>query len=179
MSIRSFLGLGAPASAPSSGETPTVRKIVRELENMDRDRAHYVAAFAFILSRVANADRQISEQETRRMEQIVQRIGHLPEAQAVLVVQIAKAQNQLFGGTDNFIVTREFKRLASREQRAELLDCLFAVSAADDAVSSVEETVIRQIAEELEFSHRDYISVRSQYADKRSVLRSFRDRQQD
>ena len=76
-------------------------------------------------------------------------LGHLPEDQAILVVQIAKSQNQLFGGTENFLVTREFRDMASREQRLELLDCLFAVSAADDSISTVEENQIRQISSEL------------------------------
>ena len=46
---------------------------------------------------------------------------------------------QLAGGTENFLVTREFKEIATREQCRELLDCLFAVSAADDSISGVEE----------------------------------------
>jgi uncharacterized tellurite resistance protein B-like protein len=105
------------------------------------------------------------------MEEIVHSLGHLPEDQSVLVVQIAKSQNRLFGGTENFLVTREFLEISSAEQRQELLDCLFAVSAADESISGVEEAQIRQIASELGFSHRDYVEARSAYSEHREVLK--------
>jgi uncharacterized tellurite resistance protein B-like protein len=76
------------------------------------------------LSRVAHADLSISDAETARMLELIQRIGHLPEAQAVVVVEIAKSQARLFGGTENFLVTREFVKIASDLQRQELLECL-------------------------------------------------------
>ena len=102
---------------------------------------------------------------------MLQRTGHLPEAQAILVVQIAKSQHRLFGGTENFLVTREFREIASDAQRQELLDCLFAVSAADDAISGDEEAQIWQIASELGFAHAEYIKARLAYSDKRTVFR--------
>ena len=153
-----------------AGATATVRKIVRALEEMEPARARYVAAFAYLLGRVAHADLDISAEETERMEQLVLRFGDLPEEQAVLVVEIAKSQNRLFGATENFQVAREFRELATRAERRELLDCLFAVSAADETISGEEEAQIRQIAEELGFSHRDYVEVRSGYNEKRSVI---------
>ncbi len=168
-----FRGRGGE-SAAAGGETATVRKIVRALEEMDGERARFIAAFAYLLSRVANADLDISGDETREMEEIVRRFGELPEEQAVLIVEIAKSQNRLFGGTEDFQVAQEFKRLSSREQREELLHCLFGVSAADDEISSDEETRIRQIADELGFSHREYVDVRTHYNDKRSVMRRVR-----
>jgi uncharacterized tellurite resistance protein B-like protein len=177
MSILEALGFGRPkreAGTASDGDTETVRRIVGELEALDRDRARYVAAFAYILGRVAHADQHISDVETREMESIVRRLGHLPDGQAILVVQIAKSQNRLFGHTENFLVTREFVEISDAEQRTELLDCLFAVSAADDSISGAEEAQIRQIASELGFSHQDYVQARSGYSDKREVMKSFR-----
>jgi uncharacterized tellurite resistance protein B-like protein len=102
---------------------------------------------------------------------IVRREGHLPEEQAVLIVEIARNQNRLFGGTENFLVTREFRDLVTDEHRGMLLDCLFAVSAADEKVSGEEEQQIWQIASELGFSHAEYIAARMAYSDKRTVLR--------
>jgi uncharacterized tellurite resistance protein B-like protein len=154
-----------------AGDTETVRRIVSELDKLDAARARYLAAFAYVLSRVAAADQEVSEVETAKMVDILERLGHLPEAQAMLVVQIAKSQNRLFGGTENFLVTREFREIASDEQREELLDCLFAVSAADDAISGTEESQIRQIASELGFEHAEYVQARLRYSDKRTVFR--------
>jgi len=171
MSIREWFQTIRPSAAPPSGDTDTVRRIVAELDQLDPSRARYLAAFAYVLSRVAGADLEISEVETARMVELLIRLGHLSEPQALLVVEIAKNQNRLFGGTENFLVTRELRAIASEAERADLLDCLFAVSAADDAVSGEEETQIWQIARELGFSHDEYIRVRMTYSDKRTVLR--------
>ena len=174
--MRAFLDLFRSRSLDKTqrGETATVRKIVQALDEMDSERAQFIAAFAYLLSRVANADLSISAEESREMEEIVRRFGELPEEQAILIVEIAKSQNRLFGGTEDFQVTQEFKRLSRREQREELLHCLFAVSAADDEITGEEEGQIRQIADELGFSHREYITVRTKYNDKRSVMKRLR-----
>ncbi|HVB37917.1 MAG TPA: TerB family tellurite resistance protein [Vicinamibacterales bacterium] len=173
MSFLKFLGLQPHETRP--GDTDTVRRIVGELEQMDPGRARYLAAFAYVLSRVANADLQISDKETRMMEAIIRDVGQLPEEQAVLVVQIAKTQNRLVGGTEDFLVTREFRQIATPEQCRQLIDCLFAVSAADDSISSAEETQIWQVASELGMAHDEFAALRLRYRDKREVLRTFRD----
>lgn len=151
----------APAASPA--DTETVRKIAAALDRLDPDKARYIAAFAYILSRVARADLQISEAELRTMEQLVQEKGGLPEEQAVMVVQMAKTQSILFGGVENFLVTREFDKIATREQKIALLHCLYGVSAADNSISSAEDTTIRTIADELRLDRADFIAVKSAY----------------
>jgi uncharacterized tellurite resistance protein B-like protein len=163
--------LERPDEVTPQSEVEAVRRIARELEAMEPERARYVAAFAYLLSRVANADLSVSEEETLKMERIVQALGHMPPDQAALVVEIAKGQNRLFGGTENFLVTRELREMATREQCLELLDCLFAVSAADESISGAEETQIRQIASELGFTHAELVQARSAYNDKREILK--------
>jgi uncharacterized tellurite resistance protein B-like protein len=112
------------------------------------------------LSRVAGADMHISEAETAVMTALVQKFGRLPDEQAVLVVAIARHQNRLFGGTEDFLVTREFRMVSTGAQRRELLECLFAVAAVDDGISPEEEAQIRQIARELGFAHAEYLEAR-------------------
>ena len=46
-----------PPVPDGAGDTDTVRKIVGQLEAMPRESARFVAAFAYILGRVAHADR--------------------------------------------------------------------------------------------------------------------------
>lgn len=178
MSILEKLGLRRGGAGPDSGggvgETDTVRKIVARLEAMEPDQARWVAAFAFTLSRVAHADLDISAGETAKMEEVVRLVGGLPEEQAVLVVQIAKSQARLFGGTENYLVTREFREVSTREQREKLLDCLFAVSAADGSITGPEETQIRLIAGELGFTHRELVEARSRWSEYRAVLQGLR-----
>jgi len=156
----------APTPSASAADTETVRKISAALDRLDPDRARYIAAFAYLLSRVAGADLAISEEESREMERIVEEKGGIPEAQAVMVVQMAKTQHALFGGVENFLVTREFEKIATREQKIALLHCLFAVSVADRSISSAEDTTIRKIASELLLDHSDFIGVRLAYVDR-------------
>ncbi|MBD3854914.1 MAG: TerB family tellurite resistance protein [Acidobacteria bacterium] len=177
MGILELLGLGRAGAPPETvsesrhGDTETVRRIVGELGRLDRSRAPFLGAFAFVLSRVAAADRDINTSETDKMIEIVQRLGHIPEEQAVLVVAITGNQNQLFGSTEDYLVTWEFPNICTDEQRHELLDCLFAVLAADDTITGDEEEQIRQISSELGLSHREYIKAHLAYTDKRSVFK--------
>jgi hypothetical protein len=110
------------------------------------------------------------------MEQILTHLGHLSTEQARLAVELARAQHHVAGGTESFLVTREFREIATREQCRELLDCLFAVSAADDSISGMEEGQIRQIASELGFSLSELSAVRAAWADKRDILKGFSDK---
>lgn len=158
----------------SAGDTETVRKIVSRLEALPADRARFIAAFAYVLSRVAHADLDISAEETERMEELVRRHGELPEDQAVLVVEIAKAQNRLFGETEDFLVTREFAGITAKEERRELLDAALSVAAADGVISSQEEARVKQIASELGFSHADYVEALADWREHRSVLQKRR-----
>jgi uncharacterized tellurite resistance protein B-like protein len=171
MAISDWLRTFASTSSSAQGDSDTVRRIVGELDQLDPQRARYLAAFAYILSRVAGADRHISDAETRKIAELIQVVGHLPEAQAIIVAEIAKHQNLLFGATEDFLVTREFRKIASHDQRRMLLECLFAVSAADHAITPEEDAQIWQIAGELGFDHAEFVKARLPYSDKRTVLR--------
>ncbi len=169
MSVLDWLGLGGRPR--DGGDDDVIHRIVRELEAMDPAAARHLALFAFLLSRVANVDQAISTDETRAMENLVEAFGGVSPSQASLVVEIAKAQNRLFGETQNFLAAREFRDCATEDQKRDLLHCLFAVSAADDSISVVEEEVIRSISRELLLTNDEYLAIRSAYRDKRAVLK--------
>ena len=174
MSILKFLGLSQepqPARSATSPETETVRKIVQKLDQLPEDQARFIAAFAYLLSRAARADLSISAEETALMERIVVHEGGLPEDLAPIVVQMAKTQNQLFGSTENYLVTREFERIATYEQKLALLECVFAVTAADENITSDEANAVKQIASELKLPHIDYIEARSRFRQHLAVLK--------
>jgi uncharacterized tellurite resistance protein B-like protein len=164
MSLLRFLGLGGNA-APTR-ESDTIRRIAGELEHLPTDQAKYLATFAYVLARLANADLKIDARETEEMERIVHRIAGLSEPEAALVVQIAQSQARNLGGTQDYLVTRQFRLLATREQRADLLGCLYAVAAADGTIASDESAEIVKIGEELGFTRAEANSLRSEYRDK-------------
>jgi len=173
MGLLDFLGLGgAPkAEARDSGSAETIHKIAASLEEMDREEARYIACFAYLLGRVAHADLSISEAETREMEHIVERRAGLSADQAALVIQIAKTQNTLFGGTENYVIASEFNKTANRAQKVALLNCLFAVSSSDQSISTVEDNEIRKISQELRLDHSDFIAARSAFREHMEVLK--------
>jgi uncharacterized tellurite resistance protein B-like protein len=106
------------------------------------------------------------------MEEIVMKEGRLPEEQAVIVVQMAKTQNILFGGTENYLVTREFNEVATQPEKLALLHCLFEVAAADASISTVEDNEISQIADGLRIEHRDFVAIRSKHRKYLAVLKN-------
>jgi len=178
VSILKLLGLSGDTSSSSTNEQSddgkSIRRIAKELDELPDDQALRLAAFAYVLGRVAHANSHFSESETQKMQDIVQLLGHIPESQAVILVEIAKHQVRLFGGTENFSVSRRFRELSTPEQRIELLECVFAVSAADDSITVVEEGQARQISKELRLTHKEFIQARSAYVGHLEALKELR-----
>jgi uncharacterized tellurite resistance protein B-like protein len=170
VSLLRFLGISGAGAPDAENETATVRRISDRLDRLDAEVARYLAAFAYVLARVANADLSFAEEETALMHEVVRDLGELSDGEAELVVEIAKSQAKLLGGTENYVVTREFRRLSTRAQRGRLLDCLFGVAAADGTISGDEDREILAIGEELGFTRPEITALRSRYRDKLSVF---------
>ena len=161
MSLLKWFGLAESEDAP---RVDSLVEIERVLTGLSASEARYVACFAYILHRIARADHDISEDESVLIERLVAARGGLPAEQASVVARIARVEGLRHGGTEDFIVTREFERLASREQKLALLECLFAVSATDQSIRTVEDNEIRRVAIEIKLDHTDYIAVRTAHA---------------
>jgi uncharacterized tellurite resistance protein B-like protein len=191
MVFRRFLGLPAPdepdraagaaggrrpPEGPTTplGETATVRRIVARLEALPHEQARYLAGFAYVMSRAAEADLDISAEETAVMERSVVELGRIDEAQAVLVVEMAKLQARMQGATEDFLVTREFARIATEEQRLAVLRCCFAVSAADNSISATEASVVNEIARELDLTREQLNVVREEFVEQLSAIQAMR-----
>ena len=161
-SLRAWLGVETPEKQ-ESGKTQKfapLRETLEALDHLEPDRARYLAAFAYLLGRVAHADQHVSEEETSAMEALVREQIQLSQDQVTIVVQLAKTSNLLFGGTANFLVAREFSALATHDQKLALMRCLFAVSAADEAISMAEENELHRIAKELGVDRSDLVALR-------------------
>lgn len=167
MSLLRWLGLSEEASEAALGG---IDEIERALTDLDQVRARYIACFAYILGRVARADHQVTPDESAEMERLVADRTGLPPDQAALVVKIATAHGLRHGGTEDFLVTREFTRIADRDQRLALLDCLLELSASDRSIVTLEDNEVRRIVSELKLEHADFIKARSAYRDHLKVL---------
>jgi uncharacterized tellurite resistance protein B-like protein len=155
-SIRAWLGV----DTPEQHEFAPLRETLEALDHLDPQRARYLAAFAYLLGRVAHADQHVSPEETGAMEALLREHGQLSQDQAMVVVQLAKTSNLLFGGTANFLVAREFSELATYAQKLALMRCLFALSATDEAISTAEEGELHRIGNELRIDHSDLVALR-------------------
>ena len=167
MSLRRWLGLPDATDDPASGG---VDEIERALSGLEPAKARFIACFAYILGRVARADHRITTAESSEMERLVAERTGLSAAQAALVVRLASAHGALHGGTEDFLVTREFARIADREQRLALLECLFELSSSDRSIVTLEDNEVRRIASELKLEHADFIQARAAYLQHLKVL---------
>jgi uncharacterized tellurite resistance protein B-like protein len=155
-SLRTWLGV----ESTQDNEFAPLRASLDALDHLPPARARFLAAFAYLLGRVAHADLQVSTEETRTMERLVREQGQLTQDQAMLAVQLAKSSNLLFGGTANFLVAREFSQLATYDEKLALMRCLFAVATTDASISTAEESEIHRIATELRIDRPDLIALR-------------------
>jgi uncharacterized tellurite resistance protein B-like protein len=180
MGWQHFLGMKAaasptaPRSSTDAADTETVRRIVGQLEAMPRDRARFLAAFAYILTRAAAADLDIAEAEEREIEQLVAEHASLPQAQAILVAEMARHQSLLVGSTEDYLVTRQFKELSTDAERLDLLRCCYLVSAADDEISLQESDTLQDIALELDVDRHVVRALREEFASKLSTIKALR-----
>ena len=162
------------AAAEGAGDTATVRRIVARLEALPVDEARYIASFAYVMSRAAEADLDISDAETVLMERFVSEYGGIDASQAVLVTEMAKLQARVQGGTEDFVVTREFREMSTMEQRVALLRCCFAVEAADGTITADEASVVNEIARELDVDAETLNEVRAAFHDQLSSVQALR-----
>lgn len=167
MGFMDWLGL---AAAGPGGDDNKLAGIERSLEALGPERARYLACFAYILTRAARADHHVSDDEARIMERIVAERAQVDAEQAALIVGIARAAGGS-RGTDDYLIAREFERVASRDEKLALLDCLFAIAAADTSIKTVEDNEVRRVASELKLEHADYIEVRQRHLGSLNVLR--------
>jgi tellurite resistance protein len=159
---------------PAGNETESIRRIAGEIEALPIDQRRFIAGFAYVLARAAHADLDISDTELRYMERAVVEVGHLSEAQSVLVVEMARNMAELYGATDDYVVTRDFASNSTREQREDLLRTAFAVGAADDTITAAEVAELNQIGKELGFRADEVDAIRDEFRDQLAAIQAMR-----
>jgi uncharacterized tellurite resistance protein B-like protein len=170
MSVLDWLGL-APKKDLIASDVAIVHKIRDALERLPPEHARFVGTFAMLLTRVAHADLEITDDEVRGMHGLIVASAGLSPEEAELVVEMAKVQQRLFGITEGYLAAREFKAASTHEDRTRVLDALFAVAAADGNVSGVEEDTIRQIASELGLGAEEFVHARGKVREHRNLLK--------
>ncbi len=183
--FRRVLGLDEPASpdlpvAPDAplpaalpGDTQSVRLLAARLEAFPPARARYLAAFAYLLGRAAQASDGMSDAEREAMLGLA-RAGGIDDETAGLIVDMSGTLAGEFGATEDYLVTREFKAISTMEERERLLRCCFLVMAADDEIDATESWLANRLAEELDVERPDLNTIRSEFHDQISGVRAVR-----
>jgi uncharacterized tellurite resistance protein B-like protein len=170
-------GAGAPSQAAPAGsvaEVEMVRGIIARLDKLPPDRARFVACAAYVIARAASADEQVSEAASHYMEQVLVDHTGLDAAEAALVVETAKLQALATGGTDDYLVTREFRDVSTVEQRLDILRACFAVAAIDGSIDAAESFTIDEIALELDLEPPALAKLRGEFADRFSAVQAMK-----
>jgi uncharacterized tellurite resistance protein B-like protein len=156
---------GVGASSGSEG----IDQLAGGLTGLPPDQARFIAGFALLLSRVAEADHEVTDDEAATLERLVREKTGLAADQAALVVARARHHQRQHGGTDDFLVTRELAQRLPYDEKLALLDCLFAVAAADRRLRTTESNELGRIATELRLEHRDLSRLRAHYRELLAV----------
>jgi uncharacterized tellurite resistance protein B-like protein len=141
------------------------------LSHMPPAEARRVAAFAYLLSRVAHADHEVTDAEREAMVRLLVDQAHLAPEQAEVVIGLATSKIVHVRGTQDYLVSREVANRATVEEKQALIDGLYAVCAADGLISTVEDNDVRRVASEIDLEHQDVTRIRTRYRDSLGVLK--------
>lgn len=170
-SLLRTLGLGGREDGPVG--TETVAAIAGAIDGLDADRARFVAAFAYLLSRVASADHEVTDEERATMAGQVMALGGVSDAQAGEAVHRALQAAGRHGAVEDYQVGREFRALATDDEKLHLLRCLFTLSAAHGITTS-EDNEISRIAGAVRLEQRQVAAMRREFRDQLNVLQAGR-----
>jgi uncharacterized tellurite resistance protein B-like protein len=165
------LGLRPDDGTPGP-DRPLLRRLQDELSQRGADRLEYLAAFAGLLARVAGVEGGISAEETAAIAARLRAAGNLSEVDAALIAEILRHARDDVAAVQAHELTRAINAGATPDEKQALLDCLYAVAAADHLVSDVEEQEIRRVADAVLVPHRVLMEIRARYRDRLEVLQN-------
>ena len=121
-------------------------------------------ATAALLLEVAAADDHVSDAEREQVDALVARLYALSIGAARELS--ARAEQLLGDATSLFPFTRLITSECSMEQRVEIVRMLWEVVFVDDAVHTLEEHLVRKVADLLYVPHSQFIRTKLQAAGK-------------
>lgn len=175
MRLRRLLtSLGLEAAGSAEGSDPFVRRLQGQLKRLGPERLEYLAGFAGQLARVASAEGGISAAEARTIAAQLCEHTHLDADEARTVVDILRNEFEVLRSVQAYVLNRAINAHAEPAEKETLIACLYAVAAADQLVSDVEEQEIRRIANALLIPHRVLMDVRGRYRERIEVLQKMK-----
>lgn len=171
MSLFRFLGLAADP-APDRREPESLREIGARLSSLPPEDARFVAAFAYLLARVAGADLATASDERTTMAERLEKAAGLEPDRAAMLADAAIAAADVHSASDDHLVARAYREMSSDDERRLLVRCLYAVAAADSSITTVEDNEIFEIATEIGLGRADVVALRAEFRDHLAVLKA-------
>lgn len=173
MSLLRFLGLGGDR-ADREAEPVSLVEIGKALESLPPEQARLAAAFAYLLARIAGADLRTDDHERASIADRLEAFGELSAEQAGLLADTAIQAALLHGASDDHLVARAFRDMTGHDERLRLLRCLYAVAAADESISTLEDNEIFEVAEAIGVARLDVIALRSEWKEYLGSMKALR-----
>lgn len=115
-------------------------------------------ACSVLLCEVMLADGQLDDAERGKLNNILLQQFHLTEDEVKDIIKRSLALCD--SATDFYQFTSKINENYSTEQRIQMLDLLWTVAYADGELASIEEHIIRKIADLLHLRHSEFIQTK-------------------
>jgi len=170
LSLLRFLGIGS-ASRGRESEPASLLEIGAQLDALPPDEARFIAAFAYLLARVAGADLRTDDVERDLMARRLETFAEIDPDQARLLAETAIRAATTHHASDDHLVARAFRDITEKPERIRLLRCLYAVAAADENISAVEDNEIFEVATAIGVRRADVVRLRMEFKEHLGALK--------
>ena len=138
-----------------------INAFFQSLGAQENSQAHEISleiACSVLLCEVMLADGQLDSAEQQKLNDIISSQFQLTPAEVTEIVKHALVLCE--NATDFYQFTSKINQHYSLEQRIKMLTLLWQVAYADGELASIEEHIIRKIADLLHLRHSEYIETK-------------------
>lgn len=170
MSLLRFLGIGGGDGRDA--EPTSLLEIARKLEDLPESDARFVAAFSYLLARIAGADLEIEDSERAAIAERLERFAEVGPERAALLAEAAVHSFEANSPSDDHLVARAFRDMTEEPERLRLVRCLYAVAAADSLISTREDNEIFEIANVIGVRRSEVVALRAEFREYLGTLKT-------
>jgi uncharacterized tellurite resistance protein B-like protein len=158
-----------PSSRARYGEL--FDEVSRLLADSPDEEIKLVTGYAGLLGATADADDEITPEEIDRIGAILRDDLGLTAGQIAPILTLLRDHRVRLYALEKHIYARLINEVADRDQKRELLRALFRVAAVDHSINAEEDRTLWMLADALNLSHRDFVTVRAEFSRDRDVLK--------
>lgn len=159
------------APLPARGADRLAIAVATHMPDTDEQTIRIVTAVAGLLACVAYADQVLEPREIDRLREELGRIHGLSPEGSAAVLRVLTEEIATVTATGDQRWVRDLRELADRATRAELLEVLVDIAAADDDLALSEVNYLRRLTTALGLEQPDYDAAQEKHRDKLRTLR--------